>query len=168
MNFNGFRKNWQENLHRDYFTDRAMEKVTAGGHLTDSSTNSSLCDQLPELHVYKSATAAASAFNLKNPVVIVGLSGASEFGLVHTGNHFWPLSHIRFVCEDCHTWWFDLKLDSNDIEVEHRVKKEDIAHICLAIPKTFFEKNGEPVYYCVLESQWMELDSKLNFVFGYL
>ena len=82
----------------------------------------------------------------------------SDFGVLHTSNRFWKLSGFEFKNEIAHVYLFDLKLlpdTKNDVSISESM----IKNVCLAIP---FES-----FYVILDMEWQELDSDLNFTYGY-
>ena len=82
----------------------------------------------------------------------------SDFGVLHTSNRFWKLSGFEFKNEIAHVCLFDLKLLS-DTQKDVSISESMIANVCLAIP---FES-----LYVILDMEWKELDSDLNFTYGY-
>ena len=109
------------------------------------------------LHLYSCPEDALSAYLLKKPLFIVRLTN-SDFGVLHTSNRFWKLSGFEFKNEIVHVCHFDLKLLS-DTQKDVSISESMIANVCLAIP---FES-----LYVILDMEWKELDSDLNFNYGY-
>ena len=109
------------------------------------------------LNLYLCPEDALSAYLLKKPLFIVRLNN-SDFRVLHTSNRFWKLSGFEFQNEIAHVCLFDLKLLS-DTQNNVSISESMIKNVCLAIP---FES-----LYVILDMERQELDSDLNFTYGY-
>ena len=151
--FNGFRTNWELHTHKNYFVGKTMNKL----QLNEEKNARLESKERSILHLYSCPEDALSAYLLKKPLFIVRLTN-SDFGVLHTSNRFWKLSGFEFKNEIVHACHFDLKLLS-DTQKDVSMSESMIANVCLAIP---FES-----LYVILDMEWKELDSDLNFNYGY-
>ena len=151
--FNGFRTNWELHTHKNYFVGKTMNKL----QLNEEKNARLESKERSMLHLYSCPEDALSAYLLKKPLFIVRLTN-SDFGVLHTSNRFWKLSGFEFKNEIVHVCHFDLKLLS-DTQKDVSMSESMIANVCLAIP---FES-----LYVILDREWKELDSDLNFNYGY-
>lgn len=151
--FNGFRTNWELHTHKNYFVGKTMNKL----QLNEEKNARLESKERSILHLYSCPEDALSAYLLKKPLFIVRLTN-SDFGVLHTSNRFRKLSGFEFKNEIVHVCHFDLKLLS-DTQKDVSMSESMIANVCLAIP---FES-----LYVILDMEWKELDSDLNFNYGY-
>ena len=152
--FTGFNINWELNTHESYYRSKTMSK------LSRNCTGIKIDERLSEkslLHVYKSAEEASSAFLLGKPLMIVRLTN-TKFGVLHSESKFWKLTDLKFKHVLSYVCLFEFKLScTTHIDVE--INESMIKNVCIAIP---FEG-----LFVILDMEWRELDSDLQFKYGY-
>ena len=187
-NFTSFQDDWQGNLHKDYFDDRAVEFVKEEEDGKAKSASRSPKDEVRNLHIYRCGAEVFSNYLLKKPLVLAQRYHDGAFGIIHSTDVFWKLSTLAFIGEDCHAFYFNLELEQGDMDKSTIKSAHDVSHVAIAIPSKFKiicsnEEDGanykicddgkvgddiENKYlYCIENSERMELDDKLRFVFPY-
>ena len=156
--FKGFHTNWVLNTHKSYFINKTMTKLEKNRQDYIGDSNSKKMKKYSVLHVYTSPQEASSAYLLGKPLCIVRMKDTREFGVLHTLNRFWKLKNVKFESQTAYVCLFKLELYSNDI-TSMEVTEDRIENVCIAIPY-----DGS---YVILDMEWKELDSNMEFVYGY-
>ena len=155
--FKGFNTNWEKNTHTNYYMSKTMNKLERNTTDSKIKVSDKLLSEKSVLHVYTSAEEASSTFLLGKPLMIVCLTN-SEFGVLHSGSKFWKLTDLKFKHVLSYVCLFEFKLSSKtNIDIE--INESMIQNVCIAIP---FEG-----LFVILDMEWRELDSDLQFKYGY-
>ena len=155
--FKGFNTNWEKNTHTNYYMSKTMNKLERSTTDSKIKVSDKRLSKKSVLHVYTSAEEASSTFLLGKPLMIVCLTN-SEFSVLHSGSKFWKLTDLKFKHVLSYVCLFEFKLSSKtNIDIE--INESMIQNVCIAIP---FEG-----LFVILDMEWRELDSDLQFKYGY-